>query len=126
MLPIPTVNRNQGRIQETTAEWTAAHQALDRKRLQLYNELAEVFALYATALNQVTNYRDNILPKAAENLDLARRGYEAGEFDFVQVLTVQRTFAEKNSIYLDSLGRMWASKLAIDGLLLRDSLADAE
>jgi hypothetical protein len=39
---------------------------------------------------------------------------------------VQRTYAEKNSIYLKALGELWTRKLEIEGLLLKDSLGDFE
>lgn len=122
--PLRTVNRNQGGIQEASAQVIATRQALERKRLDLRSKLTEVFAQYETAVDQASHYRESILPKAAENLDLARRGYEAGEFSFIQVLTVQRTFAEKNSIYLKALSELWTRKLEIDGLLLKDSFRD--
>ena len=126
MFPLRTVNRNQGGIQEASAQVMAARQALDRKRLELRTNLAEIFALYETALDQSSHYRETILPKASENLDLVRRGYEAGEFSFVEVLLVQRTYAEKSSIYLKALGELWTRKLEIEGLLLKDSLRDFE
>ena len=126
MFPLRTANRNQGGIQEAAAKVMAARQALDRKRLELRAKLAEVFAQYETARDQASHYRETILPKAAENLELVRHGYEAGEFSFIQVLVVQRTYAEKNSIYLKSLGELWTRKLEIDGLLLKDSLGDFE
>ncbi len=126
MFPLRTINRNQGGIQEASAHVMAARQALDRKRLELRTNLAEIFAIYETALDQVSHYSETILPKAAENLDLVRRGYEAGEFSFVEVLLVQRTYAEKSSIYLKALGELWTRKLEIEGLLLKDSLRDFE
>ena len=124
MFPLRTVNRNQGGIQEASAQVMAARQSLDRKRLELRTNLAEIFAIYETALDQASHYSETILPKASENLDLVRRGYEAGEFSFVEVLLVQRTYAEKSSIYLKALGELWTRKLEIEGLLLKDSLRD--
>ena len=103
---------------------TEARQALERKQLGLRAKLSDAFAQYETAKDQVGHYRESILPKAAENLELVRRGYEAGEFSFIQVLVVQRTYSEKNSIYLTALRELWTRKLEIDGLLLKDSLSD--
>ncbi len=124
MFPLRIANRNQGGIQEATAQVTEARQALERKQLGLRAKLSDAFAQYETARDQVGHYRESILPKAAENLELVRRGYEAGEFSFIQVLVVQRTYSEKNSIYLTALRELWTRKLEIDGLLLKDSLSD--
>ena len=126
MFPLRTVNRNQGGIQQASAQVMSARQALDRKRLELRTNLAEIFALYQTAPDQARQYSEAILPKASENLELVRHGYEAGEFSFIQVLVVQRTYAEKNSIYLKALGELWTRKLKIEGLLLKYSPRDFE
>lgn len=122
--PLRVVNRNQGGIQQAAAELAAARRALERKELELRGKLVELFAMYQTARSQVQRYRQAILPKAAENLTLVRRGFDAGEFGFIQVLTVQRTYAERNAIYLQALRELWTRKLEIEGLLLKDSLSD--
>ena len=59
---------------------------------------------------------------AAESLTLVRRGYEAGEFAYLLLLSSQRTYFQTNLQYLDSLRELRASAVEIDGLLLRDSL----
>jgi cobalt-zinc-cadmium efflux system outer membrane protein len=123
-LPLRTANRNQGAIQEAMARWTEAKESLERKRLELRQRLSEAVALWEVALDQVEHYRQAILPKAAENLELVRRGYQAGEFSFVQVLTVQRTYAEKHAVYLEALRESKTRGLEIVGLLLKGGLDD--
>jgi len=55
-------------------------------------------------------------------LELVSEGYRAGEFDFLQVLTVQRTYFEANLAYVDALTDLWRSIVTLRGLLLTDGL----
>lgn len=53
--------------------------------------LAAAFEPYADARRQVETYLARILPDAKQSLALVNAGYRAGEFDYLQVLTAQRT-----------------------------------
>ena len=55
------------------------NERLEQLELSLQNRLAPVFERYSNALNQVKEYRENILPAAQESLDLSRQLYQAGE-----------------------------------------------
>ncbi|GIW93749.1 MAG: divalent cation transporter [Pirellulaceae bacterium] len=121
-VPVPLWNRNQGGIQQAWGELSAAQQAVDRVAFGLRKKLAETLQSYQVARQQAERYRDQILPKAAENLQLAQRAYEQGEFTYLQLLTAQRTYFQTELNYLDALGRLWRSANSIDGLLLSDSL----
>ncbi len=123
LVPLPLLNRNQGAIQQARAEIIAAEQALQQLELDLQHRLAPVFQRYATAAHQVRRYRERILPQADESLTLVRRGYEAGEFAYLLLLSSQRTYFQTNLQYLDSLRELRASAVEIEGLLLRDSLS---
>ncbi len=102
-IPAPFFNRNQGNIQKG--------KALSRKakseNLSVYNEmlfqLKRDFNSYNVERKRVIEYRDKILPKAEESLKLITRGYKEGEFDYIDLLDAQRTWAETNMSYLESL-----------------------
>jgi cobalt-zinc-cadmium efflux system outer membrane protein len=116
-VPLPVFDRNQGAITQASGELAAAQAALDRKALQLEERLAAALRDYATARERTARYAEKVLPVARETLDITRKGYEAGELDFLQVLAVQQTFAEKNLSYLESLETAWKKWAEIDGLL---------
>lgn len=67
-------------------------------------------------------YRQAILPATQETLDRTRKMYEAGETNFLSLLTAQRTFSQTNLNYLEALRELRVSEMEIEGLLLRDSL----
>jgi cobalt-zinc-cadmium efflux system outer membrane protein len=81
-----------------------------------------VFEAYANARNQVSRYRDTILPAAEESLTLTRQMYQAGEANYLGLLTAQRTFAQTNRNYLDSVLQLRIAEVEIEGLLLSGSL----
>jgi len=102
-IPAPFFNRNQGNIQKG--------KALSRKakseNLSVYNDLLfqlkRNFNSYNVERKRVIEYGDKILPKAEESLKLITRGYREGEFDYIDLLDAQRTWAETRISYIESL-----------------------
>jgi cobalt-zinc-cadmium efflux system outer membrane protein len=125
LLPLPLINRNQGGIRQAESDVVAAERAIQQVELDLQNRLAPVYERYASAANQVQRYRERILPTAQQSLELMRRGYEAGEFPFLNLLNAQRTYFRTNLEYLDSLRELRANSAEIEGLLLRNSLSQS-
>ncbi|WP_425614237.1 TolC family protein [Anatilimnocola sp. NA78] len=121
-LPLPIWNRNQGALVQAQHQAAAAERALEQLELSLQNRLAPVFERYSNALNQVKEYRENILPAAQESLDLSRQLYQAGETGFLNLLTAQRTYSQTNLAYLDALRDLRTAAAEIEGLLLSNSL----
>jgi cobalt-zinc-cadmium efflux system outer membrane protein len=124
-LPIPWLDRNQGGIRQAQAQLVQAERALQRLELGLGQRLASVYQRYAMARNQVVAYtqQGGILENAQTTLDFIRRGYQAGELAYLDLLTAQRNFSQTNMAYVEALGAMWAAAVEIDGLLLKGSLA---
>ncbi|MEZ6069936.1 MAG: TolC family protein [Pirellulales bacterium] len=123
-VPIPLLNRNQGGVRQAQAELAAADRAVDRLALALQARLADSFQRYESAQNRVQKYERSggILDNAAKSLDLIEKGYAAGEFGVVDLLTAQRTYFQVNLAYLDSLQDMWVAVTEIRGLQLSGSL----
>jgi cobalt-zinc-cadmium efflux system outer membrane protein len=122
-LPIPIWNKNQGGIREARHQLVAVQQELGQVELALQNRLAPVYERYRNAREQVDRYQDRILPKAAETLELTRQTYELGEVSFINLLTVQRTYARNQLAYLDALESLRVAEAEISGLLLSGSLS---
>jgi cobalt-zinc-cadmium efflux system outer membrane protein len=68
--------------------------------------------------------KGGIIDGAEQTLKLIRAGYEVEEFGVLDLLSAQRSYFEARLAYLDSLRTLWDAVLEIQGLLLRDSLAD--
>ena len=125
-VPMPIFNRNQGNIRKAQAELMAAQNEVQRVQLDLQQRLSVVFEQYATARYQVERYSQDILPSAKKSLDLANLGYRQGEYNYLFLLTAQRTFFQTNLTYLDALRELRTAGTAIEGNLLSGSLQSAE
>ena len=125
-VPIPWLDRNQGAIRQAQAELVAAKRAVDKLKLSFQQRLANVYLRYANAHNQVEDYSQEggILFNSKMTLDFTRKGYEAGELGYIDLLTAQRTFSQTNLYYIEALGELWAALVEIEGLLLKNSLAN--
>ena len=123
-IPIPRRNRNEGGILQARAEVIAAERAVDQLELSFRQRLAGVYQRYASARNQVEDYSrvDGILANSGSALELIRKGYEAGELNYLDLITAQRTFSQTTLAYIEALGELWAAVVEIDGLLLKGSL----
>ncbi|OHB81668.1 MAG: hypothetical protein A2V98_07005 [Planctomycetes bacterium RBG_16_64_12] len=124
-VPLPLYNRNQGNIRQAQAELVAARKEVERLELSLRRRLAGAFERYATAREQVQSYSGDILPHAQKQLTLVTTGFRQGELDYLTTLTAQRSYFRANLAYLESLGELWGSVVAIEGLLLSDALETA-
>jgi outer membrane protein, heavy metal efflux system len=125
-LPLPIWNRNQGGISKANSELVAAQRRLDAVERRLQLELADQFQKYETSLARVDTIRNEILGRAQQNLDLATKGYQAGELAFLDFLTVQRTYFQVNLEYLTALGELNQSVQLLHGQLLSGSYNTSE
>ncbi len=121
-MPLQLFDRNQGNIYRAQAELAAAHQELRRVELSLRERLADEFRRYLDADQTVTQYQDEILPDARDALKLAGDGYRQGEFDYLELLTVQQTYFRTHVAYVDAIRDARVSRVRIEGLLLRGGL----
>jgi cobalt-zinc-cadmium efflux system outer membrane protein len=127
-MPLPIFDRNQGATAEATGQLVAAQAALDNKRLALEQQLAAALRDYETARVRVARYAEKVLPAARESLDIINTGYKERELEYIQVLTAQQVYFEKNLAYLQDLETAWKKWAEIEGLMvgpLADSADDA-
>lgn len=60
-----------------------------------------------------------VLPAAERAYDAATRGFEAGKFDFLNVLDAQRTLFQARIRYLGVLARAYQAATTIDRIIGR-------
>ncbi len=117
-MPVPIFNRNQGAIAQAGGELTAAQAALEAAELAIEQRLAVALRDYETARQRVVMYQETILPAARESLDMVAKAYEQGELEYLEVLTVQQTYTQKNVAYLQDVETAWKRWAEIEGLLV--------
>jgi len=124
-LPVPVHNRNQGNIRAAQAEYCAATQNVQRIRQSIRLDLAQVMREFNIAKATVQQYEKSILPKAEETLKLMQEARDAGEFDFLRVLTARRAYFDANLRYVTAMSQLAQANAKIDGLLLTGGLSNA-
>jgi cobalt-zinc-cadmium efflux system outer membrane protein len=117
-VPLPIFDRNQGAVAQACGDLAAAQAALERRQLALEQRLAEAMRDYTTARERALRYANNVLPVARETLDIMNAGYQDGELDYLQVLSIQQTYAQQILSYLQDLETAWKKWAEIDGLLV--------
>jgi outer membrane protein TolC len=120
ILPLPLIDRAKGRRQESRANAAVARAEMDVVHQQLLRRRADTVQRYRTAIEQVTRYREQILPKAAEALRLVQTGFEQGKFTFIDWVDTQRTVAEARLAYQQRLLEMNVAQAELEAFVIPD------
>jgi len=116
-IPLPIWNQGKGREREAFANATAAAAEQRAVQQQLLREWANARERYRTAMDQVTRYRDRILPRADEALRLVQTGFDEGKFGFIDLMDTQRTDAEAHLAYQEKLLELNLAQAELEALL---------
>ena len=117
-LPLPLFDRAKGRRKESQANVVVARAEMDVVRQQLLRQRADTVQRYLAAIEQVTLYREQILPKAAEALRLVQTGFEQGKFNFIDWVDTQRTVAEARLAYQQRLLEMNVAQAELEAFVI--------
>lgn len=116
-IPLPLLNTGKGREREANANVTVATAERQSVQQQLLHELAGARERYRTATEQVTRYRERILPKAEEALRLVQSGFDQGKFSFIDLMDTQRTDAEAHLTFQEKLLELNLAQAELEALL---------
>jgi len=124
-VPLRIRDRNQGNISAARSEAIQAQKELERVALGIRHRLAEVYAEYAKADENLELYRTSLLPEAEEMLKLAAVAYENQESSMLDLVHAQRVYRETSIEYYDALCEYWKSLTLLEGKLLSGGLEDS-
>jgi cobalt-zinc-cadmium efflux system outer membrane protein len=110
---IPLFNRNRGGTAAASSMVSAGEAAVAAARLDVTAAFASVFAEYESSRAAVDAYRNQILPKAQESLQLQAAKYREMLAAYPPVLQAERTLFEMTEEYLAALDRAWSSLSAL-------------
>jgi cobalt-zinc-cadmium efflux system outer membrane protein len=120
---LPIFNRNQGNIAAAKAEIEVAKRDLDRLKLQIARDVANLFRDYESARATVRQYKTEMLPRAEEAYKLYQANYQKMAAAYPQALISQRTLFQLEVDYVQALESVWQSALVIRGFGLMDGLS---
>jgi cobalt-zinc-cadmium efflux system outer membrane protein len=116
-MTVPLWDRNQGNIRSAQAQVGRAEAEVRRVQVELAAEAAQAMSRFVAAQQLADKYRQDILPKSRESVDLTQRLYEQGQIDFLRLLSAQRTLSEVNLSYIDAQAIRWDAAAEIANLL---------
>jgi cobalt-zinc-cadmium efflux system outer membrane protein len=113
-LAFPFWNRNQGPIAQVRSS-ELQRQAEERLLLtRIRGEVALAHRKLQLLRVQVKDYQKDVLPPAERNIELLRRGWQAGKFDLFRVITASRELTDTRLRLLDLLEDLWLAAIELE------------
>jgi cobalt-zinc-cadmium efflux system outer membrane protein len=100
--PIPIRNRNQGNIAAASADVSSANARRVQAVADSVKRMREADGQLAAARARATTLEASAVPAAAQALELARSGFEAGRFSLLDVLDAEAAYASAQSALIDA------------------------
>lgn len=91
-IPLPLFNHNGGAVAAASAAIVGAESTLARTRAETATRALDARDRIAGAQAQLVTIERSLLPSAVEGLRIARLGYAAGKFGYLELLDAQRAF----------------------------------
>ena len=124
MLEVPVFDWNQGTIRQAEADYSRQVGEVRRTELFLRQQLAQQYRNYLTAVQQVRNYEQVILPESKLAYDLRLQSYEEDRAPWTDVLQAEQDYFIHRVEYIRNLVIWRENEVSIMGFLLHGGLAD--
>lgn len=118
-IPLPLFDRNQGNLYTAIRQADKAADELRATRLRLDHDLQQAASQLAVSRNSALTLRETVLPASERALQAATQGFEAGKFNYLDVLDAQRTLFQARIRYLGVVANTWQAATTIDRILGR-------
>jgi outer membrane protein TolC len=122
-MSIPIFDRNQGTIRQAQADLQRQQAEIRRTELTLKRKLADYYRRYLTAIKHVRQYREIILPEAAEAYETQLKSYEVDRVNWNEVLDSEKRFYTLRNAQVHNLVHWREAEIALRGYLMVDGLA---
>lgn len=109
-VPLPLFNRNQGALLAAERRADKAHAELEATRQRVRGEALQAHARMQAAMQQERLVREDVLPGAHYAADAAMKGFEAGKFNYVEVLDAQRTWVQAQGQQLRAISDFYRAR----------------
>ena len=104
-LPLPVLNRNQGRLSESRAALSRTRADSEAARVRVHTSLFEIYQNFQHHIHRADTLRDEVIPQLSKALDETRRGYEKGRYSYFEWRSVQADLLEaRNELVEASTG----------------------
>jgi outer membrane protein TolC len=94
-LTIPLwLGKNSSRIESAAYMKTAAQLMLENREQTLTADIQQALFKLRDADRKINLYRNSLIPKAEQSLEVNRKGYEAGKMEFINLIDAERILLE--------------------------------
>ena len=112
-IPLPLLNKNQGRIAEAATAETQAHVRIEALKLSIANEVTSAYSEVERLRAAVQQYEDGMLKLSDRNVRLAQQGYDMGQTPILSVVQAQRQQSDLHIAYQNVLGQYLQALVAL-------------
>ena len=124
--PFPVFDMNRAGVRRAGHEYNAAMLDKVNARLSSETELTKSYEAFSNAYREHQVLKETVLPGAQEAFDVAREGYKAGKFGYLEVLDAQRTLFEARKQSIQTMSDYYREMAVIDRLTAIHSLTKEE
>jgi len=86
--------KNHARIEAAIHQRNAAQLMLENRSQTLEAEIEQTLFKLRDADRKINLYKESLIPKARQSLEVNRQGYEAGEMEFINLIDAERMLLE--------------------------------
>ena len=113
-VPLPFFDRKQAEKKEAFAKAEGAKIKAAGMKKAIEREIDQAFNDITSAIEELSLFREEILLKAAENLDLLNLAFKEGKIGFFEVRSAQKDTIEAQFAYIEAQTRMQLALNAIE------------
>lgn len=113
-LSLPVFNRNQGPLAQLEAAKRVRQAEENLVVTRIRTEVAQALRILGLRQVQLESFARDALPPAEENVELLRRGWQAGKFDLFRVIAALRERTEIKTRYLTMLEQLWLAAISLE------------
>lgn len=124
--PFPVFDMNRAGVRRAGHEYNAAMLDKVNARLSSETELTKSYEAFSNAYREHEVLKGTVLPGAQEAFDVAREGYTAGKFGYLEVLDAQRTLFEARKQSIQTMLDYYREMAVIDRLTAIHALTTKE
>ncbi|RUR10050.1 TolC family protein [Legionella septentrionalis] len=112
-IPLPLLNRNQGRILEASATGTQTMMTIDALNLAIETDVTSNYGQLNILKTSLIQTQGTSLRLGLQNVKLAREAYQNGQVSFLNLLQVQRQQNDVQMAYLTTVEQYFQSYVAL-------------
>jgi cobalt-zinc-cadmium efflux system outer membrane protein len=122
-LPI-WLGKNRARVASADYQKVAAQLTLENRKQTLDADIQQTLYKLRDADRKINLYKESLIPKALQSLEVNRKGFEAGQMEFINLIDAERMLLEFELSYEQALSDHIKYRAELSKLTGNDYLTD--